>query len=172
MRFILFFISAFFLFTASTAVKKTNEINWISLEEADRLSKENPKKIMVFFETSWCSRCKQMDRSIFQNEGVAELLNDNFYAVRFDAESKEALTFDNIDYGYDESFGSRGAHEIATDMLEGFMAYPTVVFLDEKKFTINKLVGVQQEELFGTYLQFLTEDAYLNQDWFDYSNQQ
>ncbi len=172
MKYILILLTATFLCTSSSFIDDKEGINWISIEEADQLNNDDPKKIMVFFETSWCGYCKKMDRTIFQNEYVVDIINQNFYAVRFDAESKEPITFDNIDYGFDESVGNRGAHEIATDMLQGYMAYPTVVFLDEDKTLINKLIGQQPEELFTTYLSYLKDDAYLSQDWYEYSGQE
>ena len=36
--------------------------------------------------TDWCGPCKLMDKNTFQNPDVAQYLNNNFYAVKFNAE--------------------------------------------------------------------------------------
>lgn len=166
-----FFIVAILLLGAVSAFSQT-KVNWMSFQEAEAKNEVEPKKMLVFFETSWCGFCKKMDRTVFTDEQVAQYLNENYYAVRFDAESKESLSFDDIEYKFDSSNGRRGAHEIAIDMLQGYMAYPGVVFLAEDYTSIRILQGVQPKELFTVFLKYITEDAYKDQDWFEYSGQE
>jgi len=170
MKLVQLFISFLLFFTVSTNVL-SQDINWVSLQEAETLQQDDPKKLMVFFETSWCGYCKKMKSTVFKDADVINYLNENYYPVKFDAESKTPLSFDGIEYSFDADNGRRGAHELAIDMLQGYMAYPSVVFLDEDFVSIRKLMGLQPVELFSTFLKYVNEDAYESQDWFEYSGQ-
>ena len=46
------FLLLFTVFIVASSVAQ--EINWVTLEEAIELQKENPKKIMMDVYTSWC----------------------------------------------------------------------------------------------------------------------
>ena len=70
-------------------------INWISFEEAFKLQKTNPKNIIVDVYTNWCGPCKLLDRNTFQNKKVADFINKNFYAVKFNAEGNDIIKFDD-----------------------------------------------------------------------------
>ena len=43
--------------------------------------------------TSWCGPCKMMMRNTFTNKDVINYINKNFYAIKFDAESGDDVTF-------------------------------------------------------------------------------
>ena len=76
-----------FLFQYSHA----QEVNWMSIEKAQELQKTNPKNIIMDIYTDWCGPCKLMDKNTFQNQEVAKFLNDNFYAVKFNAEGNSKV---------------------------------------------------------------------------------
>src|SRR6187397_3084056 len=66
-------------------------INWISLQEAEKLSKKQPRKIVVDVYTDWCGWCKKMDKSTFADAKTAAYVNKHYYAVKLDAETKEEI---------------------------------------------------------------------------------
>ena len=55
---------------------KKSGINWISLEEAQRLNEKEPRKIIIDLYTSWCGWCKKMDASTFAHPVVAKYVNE------------------------------------------------------------------------------------------------
>ena len=61
------------------------DVNWMTIEKAQELQKTNPKNIIMDVYTDWCGPCKLMDKNTFQNEDVANYLNENYYAVKFNA---------------------------------------------------------------------------------------
>ena len=67
------------------------QINWVSLEEAVELQKKTPKKIMMDVYTNWCGPCKMLDKNTFQNKDVADYINKNYYAVKFNAEGNDEI---------------------------------------------------------------------------------
>ena len=86
----LFIISFLFGFNVNG-----QSINWISFEEAFKLQQTNPKNIIVDVYTNWCGPCKLLDRNTFQNKQVADFINKNFYAVKFNAEGNAVIKFDD-----------------------------------------------------------------------------
>jgi thioredoxin-related protein len=103
-----------------------------SFEEAEKLSKENPKPIVVFIHTSWCKYCKIMENSTFKNQDLVTLLNKKFYFISFDSETKKAITFHNYTFKFKPTGQNTGIHELATALatINNEVVYPTVTVLD------------------------------------------
>jgi thioredoxin-related protein len=116
------------------------QINWISFEEAIERNKKKPKKIFIDAYTDWCGWCKVMDKQTFTDPIIIEYINANFYAVKFDAESKNPITFKGRTYQFVPS-GNRGYHELAAELMNNRMSYPTVVFLDENMDLLQPIPG-------------------------------
>ncbi len=109
--------------------KERTKVNWMTFEEAIAASKEEPKRILVDIYADWCGWCKRMDRDTYGHEDIAEYINDNFYAIKFNAEQREPITIGGETYEYYQQ-GRRGAHELALALLDGQMGLPSTVFLD------------------------------------------
>ena len=77
----------------------SQKVNWISFEEAMELQKINPKNIMMDVYTKWCGPCKLMDKNTFDNPLIAKFLNENFYAVKFNAEGTDKVAYQGKVYG-------------------------------------------------------------------------
>jgi len=69
------------------------KIKWYSIEEADNLIKDNPRPVFIDTYTDWCGWCKKLDQETFSNPVVAEILSTKFYPVKFDAEGKKNISF-------------------------------------------------------------------------------
>ncbi|WP_405608285.1 thioredoxin family protein [Polaribacter sp. Asnod1-A03] len=139
------------------------KINWISLNEALELQKENPKNIIMDVYTNWCGPCKLLDKNTFQHKDVVAFVNENFYAVKFNGEGNETITFEGSDYGnpnYDETKANKrnSAHDFANFM--GINAYPTIVFMDNKGGLIMPLKGYYDPSQLELYLKLFKDDQY------------
>src|SRR6267154_1292240 len=66
-------------------------VHWYTFSEAVELQKKNPKPIMVDIYTSWCGPCKMMSANTFGNQIIAKYLNDKFYPVKFNAETRDTV---------------------------------------------------------------------------------
>ncbi|MFB9051490.1 thioredoxin family protein [Formosa undariae] len=147
----------------SIGIINAQEINWLSFNEALELQKTAPKKIMMDAYTNWCGPCKMLDKNTFQNADVAEYVNANYYAVKFDAEGQESITYQGTTYGnpnYDEAKKNKrnGVHEFTRAL--GVDAYPTIVFLDEEAQVIAPVRGYQQPQQLEVYLKLFYSDKY------------
>jgi len=148
------------LFVGSMTAQK---INWLAMNQAVAAQANVPKKIFVDMYTKWCGPCKLMDRNTFSNKDVITYINNNFYAVKFNAEGDETIktndqTFTNP--GYDPAKAQRrnSRHQFTTYM--GVNAYPTVLFIDEQGNLINRVKGYKTPQQMELYLKFFGTDLW------------
>lgn len=134
-------------------------VNWVSIEEVEKLAKTDKRKVMVDLYTSWCGWCKRMDKATFQNPEIAAYLNENFYAVKFNAEDKTTINFKGKDHNFVNS-GRRGYNQLAHNFASGRMSYPTIAFLDENLERINSFPGFKQPVQFDPLLNYINGDHY------------
>lgn len=137
------------------------EIKWVTLNEAIELQKKNPKKIMIDVYTNWCGPCKLLDRNTFQNPDVANYVNENYYAVKFNGEGNEVINykgraFNNPNYKPELANRRNAAHTLATYLR--ISAYPTIVFMDEKADVIFPIRGYQTPTQLELYLKLFKND--------------
>ncbi|OMP31833.1 thioredoxin fold domain-containing protein [Mangrovimonas sp. DI 80] len=153
------------------------EINWISLDEALQLQKKNPKKIMMDVYTNWCGPCKMLDKNTFHNSDVVKYVNENYYAVKFNAEGNETVNYDGKTFSnknYDPALTNRrnGVHELTLYLQVS--AYPTVVFFDEEGKILAPIRGYQKPQQLELYLKLFHNNDHVNmnsqEDFNEYYN--
>jgi len=106
-----------------------NAINWLTIEEAVEMYKTNPKPMLIDVYTDWCHWCKHMMKTTFSDDEVVPYINTNFYPVRFNAETKDSITYFDTIY-VNNGIGSRPTHDLAIKLLDGRLSYPSIVYLD------------------------------------------
>jgi len=95
---------------------QAQDINWISLEKVTELQRTNPKNVIIDVYTNWCGPCKLMDKNTFSNPEIVNYINNNYYAVKFNAEGNETVsfmnkTFTNPNYDSSRSQKRNSSHE-------------------------------------------------------------
>ena len=102
-----------------------------SFEEAEKLSRDNPKPFVVFIHTSWCNYCKMMKNSTFKNPEIINILNTNYYFIPLDAESKDDIRFNNHNFSFKPNGQNTGIHELAAALatINSQVVYPTITVL-------------------------------------------
>lgn len=108
------------------------QLKTYSFEQAALLQQENPKPIVVFIHTSWCKYCHMMNHSTFKNHDLTTLLNNSFYFVSLDAETKDTIRFNNFTFKFKPTGPNTGVHELATALatINDQVSYPTITILD------------------------------------------
>lgn len=146
-------------------------IEWIDFETAEKQTTNNTKKYFVYVYTDWCGYCKRMSNTTFQDDETIKLLNDKFIPIKFNAESKEPIKFNDRDFKFIAN-GSRGYHELAAALLNNQLSYPTLVFLDEKMNMIQPLPGYKSADDLNIILRFLGDNIYEKMSFDEYYKQE
>jgi len=136
------------------------EITWYTWEQAIELNQTEPRKLFIDLYTDWCGWCKRMDATTFKDPQVVAHINANYYPVKFDAEQKEDIQYDNRTFKFVEA-GRRGIHELAYALLDGQLSYPSYVFLNEKQERLYVSKGFKQVDQLVKELNYFTEEKYL-----------
>ncbi len=164
-------LSLFLMLTAfaGTTDGDTGLINWTSLEKVEKFSKKKKKKkkVIISFHTSWCGWCKKMDASTFSDPKVADYVNENYYMISMDAESKDEITFKGETYKFVEQ-GRRGYNEFAANVLQGRMSYPSTVWLSEDLELIQPVPGYLDPQKFMMIASYFGGDFHQTTPWADY----
>lgn len=120
-------------------------INWIPLNEALKLNRENPKGLFLTFYTKSNASSSIMLVNAFSHNKVAEYMNEHFYCVRIDAQTNDSLKWDRL---YVNKREPGNYHELAQTMMKKKMQFPSIFYFDAS----NKLI--------------LTENSYLSPEAF------
>ncbi len=134
-------------------------IYWMDIETAEKKAKQQPKKVLVDAYTDWCGWCKKMDKATFEHPDIVKYVNDNFYAVKYNAETKTPIEFKGETYNFVQG-GRRGYNELTNVLLKGRRGYPTISFLDEKMEMINAFPGFKTPDKFDPILHYVNDGAY------------
>jgi thioredoxin-related protein len=153
--------------TTKTSSQQAQEVNWISLEEAEKLNKTAPKKFLIDLYTNWCGWCKVMDQKVYSDAKVYEYINTNFYAVKLNAEQKESILFQGKTYAFNPALGKTGINQLAYDWgnTEGRIGYPTLVFLDENLVKLEADPGYKEVPQMLQKLKFYGDNKYKTMNW-------
>lgn len=102
----------------------------VSFSALEKLMQTNPKPIIIFLHTPWCSYCILMEKKTWQNEALVNRLNSDFYFLSFDAEQKNDIIFCNKTYRFQKMGIKGGVHQLA-QLFSSKNEYPTIVFFNK-----------------------------------------
>lgn len=155
---------------ATTTLDAQEKIQWMDFEEAVSACTKQPKKIFVDVYTNWCGWCKKMDQTTFADPEVAKYMNENYYAVKFNAERTDPVTFQGQEFVFVTGpDGKKGIHQLAAAMLQNKLSYPSYVIFNEQMQLIQVIPGYQKTETFLPILHFFGEDAFKTTPWNDFN---
>ena len=110
----------------------------------------------------------------FTNPDIIAYINEHYYAVKFNAEGNESISFKGVNYvnpSYNPDNANRrnGTHNFtkAIAPVNGKIAYPTIVYLNEKLEIIAPVQGFWKKEQYMPLLHFIAEEIYLTPTPFD-----
>ncbi|WP_018473578.1 thioredoxin family protein [Echinicola pacifica] len=125
----------------STFAHAQASIRWMDFEQLEDSLAIAPKAIFIDFYTDWCSYCKKMDKEVFTKPEVVQWINNEVYAVRMDAESRDNIYFDGRWWKNRQATAKReGFHELALLLgsRQGEFVPPVFLLLDEQFTVIDR----------------------------------
>ncbi len=145
---------------------QSEPVKWYSIGEAVALARESPRPIFVDAYTDWCGWCKKLDKDTFSHPVIAAILNSKYYAVKFNAESKEPVIFQGRTFINDGKMGP--THQLAYALLQGNLGYPTVVFLTAAGELITPVSGYKSAKDFEPMLEYFAGTSWQKQSFEDF----
>lgn len=137
------------------------QVRWMTMAQALAAQKKEPRKILIDFYGDGYASCKEMDKATFNHPEIAKIINEHFYAVKFESDGNETVnfaghTFTNPDYKGKK--GKSGLHQFSKYM--NINIIPTMVFLDEKDEPITSLSGALKAKEVEPYFTMIANNEY------------
>ena len=152
----------------SSAAQK-DSIEWLSFEEAVKRNEKEPKKFIVNVYTDWCGWCKKMDANTFTNPVIIKYINENYWAVKLNAERKDTVVLGQQTFINENLTQRRGPHQLAVALLNGKMTYPSIVYLDENVELMHpSIAGYQDPKSLEEIIKYFGEGSYQSTPWDQY----
>jgi thioredoxin-related protein len=153
-----------YIFSASLSAQEA--VNWQPIQQAETLARKLHRKVLIEIYTPWSEGFKELERSVLAQPQVAKYLNDNFVTIKFDAETREEVNFQDHNYKFVTQSGV-GFNELAAELLRGQMSYPTFVFLDENGNLIQT-IQYRTPEHFEMIITYFGSDNHKKMPWKKY----
>jgi len=129
-----------------------------TMAKAQKMAEAEQKKIIVDVYTDWCTWCKKLEREVYTDARIGDVVNEYFYVVRINAESEEEIIFNGRKIKMSELSSSFGVK-----------TYPSTVFIDSNGQTIGQQSGYMEVEVFEKLLAYVGSSAYKNLQFDDFS---
>jgi thioredoxin-related protein len=143
----------------------STELRWYSFADAFKEADKKPKKFFIDVYTDWCGWCKKMDANTFSHPVIIRKLNENFYPIKFDAESKDTLVINGITYKSTFPTQARSTHEFAIALLGNRLSYPTTLYLDESFNLLGPVPGYLDAKTMEAILDYYAGEHYKHTPW-------
>jgi len=130
-----------FVILSIQSINAQKEITWMNFEELENSLKMENKPVLLYFYTDWCVYCKKMEKNAFKNPEFVSELNEKFYAVKMNAESKDVVKFDGQIFTNEQAKSKRnGIHQIPlllANRKDKPISFPVIMVLDQN-FRVKK----------------------------------
>ena len=133
-----------FIYTSLSTVKPNtndNSPDWIPIHEAQKVAASTNKLIFVDVYEVGCKYCRAMDREVFPDSTVRQVMDADYIPVRLDGNSIEPIQFSGQQIPAKEFAQSKGAY-----------VFPTSLILDAEGNVVKKKTGYMGVDEFRQFL--------------------
>ena len=138
--FFVYLVVLFYPAIAQTEVKPEEKslVKWLSFQEAFEQNKKQPKPFLIDVYTDWCGWCKHMMRTTYSDPSVSGYINNWFYPIKFNAETKDTIEYLGTKYFNEDTIRKRSTHQLAVKLLGTQQSYPSTIFINNNfQFVLN-----------------------------------
>ncbi|MCH2449255.1 MAG: DUF255 domain-containing protein [Gracilimonas sp.] len=118
-----------------------NSPDWMPIHEAQQLAASTDKLIFVDVFEIGCKYCRAMDREVFPDSTVRQVMDADYIPVRLDGNSTELIRFNGEEVSSKDFAQSKGAY-----------VFPTSLILDAEGTVIKKKIGYMGVDEFRQFL--------------------
>jgi thioredoxin-related protein len=156
---ILFYLSIAILFLAFSSNRKpsSDEVEWMTLPQAEAAIQKEKRPILIDLYTDWCGWCKVMDKKTYSNKNVAKYVHEKFYAVKINAESKDIINFNGRSFQYNAHYK---ANDFAIFLTQGRLEFPTTIILPSDGSSPQAIPGYLEPKDFELIAKYFGEGEY------------
>jgi thioredoxin-related protein len=146
------------LFAGSKPLKVAEPaIQWKSLPQAESANQLHNRPVIIDLYTDWCGWCKVMDKKTYTNKKVIQYLEEKFYAVKLNAETRDEITWSGKTFKFNPSYK---INDIAVYLTQGNLAFPTTVFIPANGAAPQAIPGYLTPKQIEILLKYFGEDNY------------
>ena len=143
--------------------KENGHVQWVSFEDAQKLTKSHPKPLLIDIHTQWSVTSKVMEATTFTDKKTADYINEHFYAVNFDPTTKDTIQFGGMKYvnkGIKHPF-----HDLALLLTNRQIGIPATIYLNSDLQLLSNVPGYRAPTELESLLIFFGEERYKTMNW-------
>lgn len=72
-------------------INDASTIDWQEYVQGMELAKTQDKPVFLYFHADWCTYCKKLKKTTFQDKAVLNYLKDNFISITVDTDKKKEI---------------------------------------------------------------------------------
>jgi thioredoxin-related protein len=156
-KLLLLSVGALIFSCAHKPATSIDHLKWMSLSEASSSLQKEKKPVLVDLYTDWCGWCKMMDKKTYSNQQVANYLQDKFYPVKVNAESKDVISWNGKSYRFNPDYRS---NEFAVYVTQGHLSFPTTVIFPVDGSEPQAIPGYLEPKDLELILKYFAEGGY------------
>ncbi len=141
-------------------------LSWMSVGQAQDSLRQEPRVVIMDIYTDWCYWCKVMEKNTYSHPEVSAYVRDHFYPVKFNAESKDKVSWKGRSFAYNEGYR---VNDLALSLTHGQLSFPTTVIITPDNNAPRFIAGYLKPAELEPILKYYGEGAYLKESYKTFS---
>ena len=110
--------------------------------------------VLIDLYTDWCGWCKVMDKKTYTNKDLAAYVQEKYYAVKINAETKAAINWKGRTFNFSSDYK---ANEFAIYVTGGRLSFPTTVIIPADGSAPQAIPGYLKPKEMELFLKYYGE---------------